>query len=172
MEDELMDVVDQYDNVIGQKQRSALYAENSRNCRAINAFLVNSRGEIWIPRRTAQKQLFPLHLDMSCAGHVKSGESYDEALAREVQEELTLDIDQIRWSLLGHLSPYTNKVSMFMQVYELHSDETPHWNPADFVEAYWLRAEEIQQKIRTGELVKGDLPLLIEKFYGKGPKTK
>lgn len=172
MEDELMDVVDQDDNVIGQKYRSALYAENARNCRAINAFLVNAQGEIWIPRRTAQKQLFPLHLDMSCAGHVKSGESYEAALAREVQEELNLDIHQIRCSLLGHLSPYTDKVSMFMQVYELHSDETPRWNPEDFVEAYWLRVEEIQQKIRAGELVKGDLPLLIEKFYGNGQQTQ
>ncbi|MEZ4860646.1 MAG: NUDIX hydrolase [Caldilineaceae bacterium] len=166
MEDELMDVVDQSDQVVGQKRRSELYAENSSNCRAINAFLVNSQGQLWIPRRTAQKRLFPLHLDMSCGGHVHSGESYEEALQRELQEELNLDLRQVAWSLLGHLSSYRDGVSMFMKVYEIHSDTTPSWNPADFIEAAWFEVEELQNQIHSGEPVKGDLPLLLEKFYG------
>lgn len=166
MEDELMDVVDQFDQVVGQKLRSELYAENSSNCRAINAFLVNSQGQLWIPRRTAQKRLFPLHLDMSCGGHVCSGESYEAALQRELQEELNLDLGQVAWSLLGHLSPYRDGVSMFMNVYEIRSDATPAWNPDDFIEAAWFDVGELQNQIQSGDLVKGDLPFLIEKFYG------
>lgn len=166
MEDELMDVVDRYDNVIGQRWRSAIYADGLPNCRAINAFLINSQGQLWLPRRTAHKLLFPLHLDMSCAGHVKSGESYEDALKREAQEELNLDLNHVPWSLLGHVSPYDDNVSMFMKVYEIQSDQTPRWNPNDFVEAHWLKPEEIQHQICEGVLVKGDLPVLIEKYYG------
>ena len=165
IEDEWMDVVDRCDNVIGQKRRSELYAEDSPNCRAINAFLVNERGQLWIPRRTAHKRIFPLHLDMSCGGHVRSGESYDDALKREVREELNLDLEHVPWQLLGHLSPYVDGISMFMQVYEIHSDETPRWNSDDFVEACWLYTEQILDRIRNGDPAKGDLPLLIERFY-------
>jgi isopentenyl-diphosphate delta-isomerase len=165
MEDELMDVVDRHDNIIGQKKRSELYAEDSPNCRAINAFLVNVRGQIWIPHRTAHKQLFLLHLDMSCGGHVRSGESYEDALKREVEEELNLDIEQVPWRLLGHLTPYDDGVSMFMKVYEIQNDEAPPWNLDDFVESYWLWPWEIMDRVRNGEHVKGDLPLLVEKFY-------
>jgi isopentenyldiphosphate isomerase len=165
MEDELMDVVDRHDNVIGQKRRSELYAEDSPNCRAINAFLVNAKGQIWIPRRTAHKRLFPLHLDMSCGGHLRSGESYEEALKREVREELNLAIAQVRWRELGHLTPYDDGVSMFMKVYEMQGNETPRWNTDDFVESYWLWPWEIMDRIRNGERVKDDLPLLVERFY-------
>lgn len=160
-----MDVVNENDQVIGQKKRSELYAEHASNCRVINAFLVNSQGQIWIPRRTAHKALFPLHLDMSCGGHVRSGEHYEAAFKREVEEELNLDVSQIPWSLLGRLSPYADGVSMFMHVYEIQSDQTPDWNPDDFVEAHWFGVTEIQTRIQRGERVKDDLPLLIEKFY-------
>ena len=165
MDDEWMDVVDRGDNVIGRKLRSELYAKDSPNCRAINVFLINAQGQLWIPRRTAHKRLFPLHLDMSCRGHVRSDESYEDALQREVAEELNLDIGQVSWRLLGHLTPYDDGVSMFMKVYEIQYNETPQWNPDDFVESYWLRPNEILERIQNGDRAKGDLQLLIAKYY-------
>ena len=165
MEDEWMDVVDRHDNIVGQKKRSELYAEDSPDCRAINAFLVNAQRRIWIPRRTAHKRLFPLHLDVSCGGHVRSGESYEDALKREVQEELNLDIAKLPWRLLGHLTPYDDGVSMFMKVYEIRADETPQWNVDDFIESYWLWPWEVLDRIKNGARAKGDLKLLIDKFY-------
>jgi isopentenyl-diphosphate delta-isomerase len=127
-EDELLDVVDRDDHVIGQRRRSELYAENSSDFRAINVFLVNDQGQVWLPRRTVWKQLYPLCLDMSCAGHVKSGESYEDALKRELKEELNLDLEQVPCRLLGYLTPYDDGVSMFMKVYEIHDHRTPEWN--------------------------------------------
>jgi isopentenyl-diphosphate delta-isomerase len=81
--DEILDLVDENDIVVASRPRSEIYAENLHNFRVINAFLVNGNGEIWTPRRTAHKRIFPLALDMSVGGHVESGETYDEAFARE-----------------------------------------------------------------------------------------
>jgi isopentenyl-diphosphate delta-isomerase len=166
-DDEILDAVDRNDNVIGQKKRSELRKEDS-NFRAINVFLLNMKGQIWIPRRAAHKKAFPLCLDMSCGGYVMSGESYEDALKREVKEELALDVEHLPCRQLGYLTPYNDEVSMFMKVYEIRSEQTPNWNPNDFVEACWLWPEEILKRVQEGERVKDDLPRLIEKFYTKG----
>ena len=163
-DDEILDVVDRNDNVIGQKNRSELHKEYS-GFRAINVFLLNTEGQIWIPRRAAHKTSFSLCLDMSCGGYVKCGENYEDALKREVKEELALDIEYYSCRLLGYLTPYNDNVSMFMKVYEIRSEQTPNWNPKDFVEAYWFWPHEVLKRVQEGECVKDDLPRLIEKFY-------
>lgn len=58
--DELLDFVDNQDNVIGQGFRSKIWANRIKNIRVINAFLINDKNELWIPKRTAQKRFFPL----------------------------------------------------------------------------------------------------------------
>jgi len=127
-QDEYLDLVDENDNVIGKKKRSEVYAEHLSNFRVVNAFVVNSKGEIWIPRRTANKRIFPLCLDISMGGHVESGESYENMLKRETQEELNIDIDKIPYRLLDHLTPQKDNVSAHMNVYEIKMDETPDYN--------------------------------------------
>jgi isopentenyl-diphosphate delta-isomerase len=164
-DDEKLDVVDRNDNVIGWKNRSELYREESSNIRVVNVFLKNDQGKIWIPRRSANKSIFPLHLDMSVGGYVRSGESYEEAFRREVKEELNLDIDRLQWRLLGHLTPYEDDVSSFMKVYEIKTNQTPSYNPKDFVEYFWLRPNEILESILGNEIAKDDLPRLIRIFY-------
>jgi len=54
--DELLDLVDRNDKVIGREKRSIVYAKRLSNFRVINAFIRNSQGELWIPRRTAVKK--------------------------------------------------------------------------------------------------------------------
>lgn len=163
-DDEILDVVDRNDNVIGQKKRSELHKEDS-SFRAINVFLLNTKGQMWIPRRAAHKMVFSLCLDMSCGGYVKSGESYEDALKREVKEELALDVEYFPCRLLGYLTPYNDEVSIFMKVYEIRSEQAPNWNPNDFVEAYWFWPHEVLKRVQDGECVKDDLPRLIGKFY-------
>ncbi len=163
--DEILDLVDENDKVIGQKPRAEIYAENLSNFRVINAFVINAQGEIWTPRRTANKKIYPLSLDMSVGGHVISGESYDQALKRETEEELNLDIQKLPVKLLGHLTPEKNQVSAFMNVYEISLDEVTSYNKNDFIEYFWLKPEEIINRIEKGDKAKSDLIKLIKIFY-------
>lgn len=165
MQDEILDVVDADDQVVGQKSRWEVYRENSRNFRVINVFLVNYQRKLWIPRRSPQKRLFPSCLDVSIGGHVKSGESYEDALRRELQEELNLDIDRVSCRVLGHLKPHEHDVSAFMKVYEIRSAAPPDYNPNDFSEAFWLTPEEVLERIEGGDRAKEDLPKLVRMFY-------
>ena len=94
---------------------------------------------MWIPRRTAYKKLFPLCLDVSVGGHVSSGENYDEAFARELNEELNIGIEDVVWKENGYFKPHDHNVSSFMKVYEISTDETPMYNPNDFIGAFWIK---------------------------------
>lgn len=165
--DEYLDLVNEDDEVVGKKLRSEVYKEHLSNFRVINAFVVNQKGELWIPRRTADKRIFPLCLDMSVGGHVESGETYDEAFRRETYEELKIDVDSVEHKLLGHLSPQGNNVSAFMNVYEIKLNKAPDYNRNDFIEYFWFTPQEFFQKLKQGEKTKGDLPILIDIFYGK-----
>ena len=163
--DEYLDLVDIQDRVIATKLRSEVYAEHLHNFRVVNAFLVNAEGKLWIPRRSSTKRIFPLCLDMSMGGHVESGESYEEAFMRELQEELRIDARTHPFTMLGKLTPHEHNMSAFMQVYELRTDATPQFNNDDFVEYFWLSPDELFQRIYAGEKTKGDLPKLVRHFY-------
>ncbi|MFA4906881.1 MAG: NUDIX domain-containing protein [archaeon] len=165
--DEYLDLVDANDKVIGKRKRSEIIAENLSCFRVVNAFIVNSRNEIWIPRRTPDKIIFPSCLDMSMGGHVKSGETYEDALEREMREELKINVGKVPHRLLGYLTPRKNKVSSFMKVYEIRTDRAPDYNKSDFVEYFWLTPKALFDRIRNGEKTKEDLPKLVKTFYGE-----
>jgi isopentenyldiphosphate isomerase len=165
-QDEWLDLVDESDNVIGRKLRSEVHAEKLKNYRAVNLFIRNSKGELWIPRRTAHKKLYPLGLDFSCAGHVESGSTYEETLKKEVMEELNIDISKVPVKVLGKVTPAEFN-TCFSMTYEIKCDETPRYNPDDFVESFWLSAEEVVERFEAGEYAKSSLAPLVRHFYLK-----
>jgi isopentenyl-diphosphate delta-isomerase len=167
MQDEILILVDKNDAEIGTMPRSEVYAKRLSNFRVVNAFIKNSRGELWIPRRSAAKRMFPLCLDMSMGGHVEKGESYDETFVREMMEELNIDIRKTPWRTLGKITPHEHGTSAFMEVYELILEEAPNYNPDDFVEYYWLKPQAVLERLKNGDKSKGDLPVLIKHFYLK-----
>ena len=106
--DELLDLVDKDDNVIGTIWRSTTNElENTKAgfIRAATALIQNDNGELWIPRRTADKRIAPNGLDSSMQEHVGSGESYLEATIRGFKEELNLDVTEYQLEYIGTVPP-------------------------------------------------------------------
>ena len=88
--EEIFDVVDEFDVVIGRASRREVHARRLWH-RAVHVFLFNGSGEFLLQMRSANKDEYPLTYTSSCSGHVDCGETYDEAVARELGEELGLD---------------------------------------------------------------------------------
>jgi isopentenyldiphosphate isomerase len=167
MTEEYLDLVDENDQVIGREARSKVHEQGLLNFRCINAFVVNSEGKLWIPRRTAHKRLKPLALDISVGGHVESGSTYEETLIKEVSEELNIDLTKVPYREIGYFKGGEYDLRCFQKVYEIRQDEVPQYNPDDFMEYYWLTPQELMDKIEAGDVAKHDLPILIRQLYLK-----
>lgn len=165
IQDELLDIVNNNDIVVGAELRSVIYQQKMKHFRVINALIVNDDGKLWIPKRTATKALFPSCLDMSVGGHVQSGETYDQAFERELQEELRLSCLDIDYEIKAYLSPLKHNVSAFMMVYEIKSNIAPHYNPEDFCDYSWVTPSELLQQIESGKPAKSDLAKIIKILY-------
>jgi isopentenyldiphosphate isomerase len=164
---EMLDVVNDQDVVVGSVSRAKAWSDNPRWVRVINAFVLNARGELWIPRRSSHKALFPNCLDMSVGGHVQAGETYEAAFERETLEELNLNLSTLEWHELGYLNPETHGLSAWMKVFEIRTESVPDFNRNDFSQTYWLEPQALLERIGRGDPAKGDLVPLVHRFYGR-----
>ncbi len=164
MSEEILDLVNENDEVIGRLSRREIYEQGLKNFRVVHGFLVNSAGKLWIPRRTAKKKIAPNGLDYSVAGHVESGETYEQSFIRETREELGIDLAVYTWRELARFTP-ADGVHFFETVYEIQSDEEPNYNREDFVEANWYTPVEALEQLKLGGPHKMDLAFTIERLY-------
>lgn len=84
---ELLDIVDERDRVVGQARRGDAMAHSLRH-RCVFILARDADGRIFVHRRTPQKIVFPSLYDMFVGGVVGAGEGYDQAALREAEEEL------------------------------------------------------------------------------------
>jgi isopentenyldiphosphate isomerase len=85
--EEMVDLVDEQDRVIGRATRSEVRRRNLLH-RGAGVLCRNSAGEVYVHRRTESKDVFPGLYDAFAGGMVASGESYEQAASRELAEEL------------------------------------------------------------------------------------
>ncbi len=94
--EEIFDVVDARDQVIGSGSRDEVHVNNLCH-RAVHIWIFNGRGELFLQKRSPWKQMHPSLWCSSTAGHVDSGESYEEAAHRELGEEIGIDSRLVRF---------------------------------------------------------------------------
>jgi len=86
MADELLDIVDDNDQVIGQALRSEAH-KNKLLHREVNVWFVTPQKEIIFQKRSLLKENYPGLLTVTAGGHVSSGEDYQAAIIKEIFEE-------------------------------------------------------------------------------------
>jgi hypothetical protein len=84
--EELLNIYDAEGRVIGARPRRAAKSSGLA-VGAVNALLINRRGEVLLQRRPRDKENGGLW-DKSVGGHVSDGEDFDRTLVREMGEEL------------------------------------------------------------------------------------
>lgn len=115
---EYFDVVDDDDNVIARQPRDVVHANNLLH-RAVHALVYDDSGRLYLQKRTASKDVNPGLWDTSMAGHLHSGETYDQAVIRETREELGINLPSAPRSLFK-LDACVDTGYEFIRVYEIY----------------------------------------------------
>jgi isopentenyldiphosphate isomerase len=87
MSEEIFDVVNERDEVIGQQTRRDVHRLGLKH-RAVHVLVFNHRGEVFLQKRSRRKDNHPGVWDSSASGHLEQSESYDACAVRELREEL------------------------------------------------------------------------------------
>lgn len=87
--EEIFDVVNERDEVIGQAPRREVHARGLWH-RAVHVLVFNARGEVFLQKRSMLKDTAKGKWDSSASGHLDTGEDYDACAVRELREEIGL----------------------------------------------------------------------------------
>jgi isopentenyldiphosphate isomerase len=93
MSEEIFDVVNERDEIIGRQTRAEVHRMGLMH-RAVHVLVFNARGEVFLQKRSLKKDRQPGVWDSSASGHLDCGEEYDACAVREVREEIGLRLIQ------------------------------------------------------------------------------
>ena len=118
----------------------------------IHAAIFNPEGKMLIQRRQKTAHSWPDLWDVSCGGHVISGEDCRQAATRELKEELGLDVD-----LEGVLPNFSFTWNGgFDEYFLLEMDvdiKSISLQESEVQDVAWATREEIHEMIRDGRFI-------------------
>jgi isopentenyl-diphosphate Delta-isomerase len=139
MSEEIFDVVDGRDQVVGQAPRSVVHAQNLLH-RAVSIFVLKPDGRMLLQLRSDSKDQYPGCFTSSASGHVDAGEAYETAAIRELREELSLELP-IEYLAKFPAGPDT--AFEFTALYQLVTDIEPAPDPGEIASIEFLPLDEI-----------------------------
>jgi isopentenyl-diphosphate Delta-isomerase len=162
MSEEIFDVVDEADQVVGQAPRPVVHAQNLLH-RAVSIFVLRIDGRLLLQLRSDSKDQYPGCYTSSASGHVDSGEDYESAAVRELREELSLELP-IEYLAKFPGGPET--AFEFTRLYQLVTDVEPTLDPEEIVSAEFLPLDEIASMIeQSPEQFTPPFRVLFDWFY-------
>ena len=164
MPEELFDVVNEDDEVIGQQPRSVVHAKGLRH-RAAHVLVFNAAEEIFLQLRSMAKDNNPGMWDSACSGHVDAGESYADAAARELMEEIGLLVETPLEPLFK-IAACEDTGQEFVWVYQTQSEGPFTLNTDEIDEGRWLSSEDVTSALaETPEKYSPSFRLIWERLY-------
>jgi isopentenyl-diphosphate delta-isomerase type 1 len=145
--DEVFDVVNERDEVIGQSTRREVHARGLRH-RAVHVLVFDASGRVFLQKRSMAKDSAPGCWDSSCSGHLDAGEDYLSAAVRELVEEIGLKIagPHLLTPVLRS-DACVETGNEFVWVYRLRSEGPFMLNPAEIEQGEWFVPAEVTKVI-------------------------
>ncbi|HEV2435025.1 MAG TPA: NUDIX domain-containing protein [Verrucomicrobiae bacterium] len=145
MSEEIFDVVNERDEVVGRKPRGEVHRLGLLH-RAIHVLVFNSRGETFLQKRSMTKDREPGKWDSSSSGHVDSGEDYDACAVRELREEIGLIVPKTP-ECLFRIDACVETDREFVRVYRCAAEGPFQLHPDEIERGEWFAPEAVTRWI-------------------------
>ena len=143
MSEEIFDVVNERDEVVGQAPRSEVHRRKLHH-RAVHVLVLNSRGELFLQKRSMKKDCYPGAWDSSASGHLDRGEEYDVCAVREVREEVGVQLPATPRRLFKIDSrPETG--FEFVWIYQCQHEGPFELHPEEIERGDWFKPADISK---------------------------
>ncbi|CAN5319496.1 hypothetical protein BH09SUM1_BH09SUM1_34370 [soil metagenome] len=141
---DFLPIVDANDVVIGSAARREIHLKKLLH-RAVHVVVTNSRGEVLLQLRSHHKDSHPGYWDISVGGHVDLDEGYEEAVVREMREELGVACEarEVARRTAAPESGYE-----FVRIYEARCEDGFAPNPNEIDELRWVDAQSLLRHAR------------------------
>jgi len=138
--EEVFDVVNEADEVVGQATRAEVHEKGLLH-RAVHVFAINARGELLLQLRSRLKDAHPSVWDSSVAGHLDQGESYRDAAVREMEEEM--GIEEVEPEEVGRIGPCEATGWEHVVLYMVRWEGKPRFPCSEVESVLWLSSDEV-----------------------------
>ncbi len=148
--DQQVVLVDEMDRPIGTAAKNEVHTAHTPLHRGLSVFLFDNNGKVLVQQRALRKQTWPGVWSNSCCGHPQPGETYDQAVLREVKEELGLEIQDLKkvsdyrylFERDGMVENEICPVFMGTAVGEVTLD------PSEVADYKWMKWEDFKQALK------------------------
>lgn len=145
VKEEVFDVVNELDEVISLQTRREVHRLGLKH-RAVHVLVFNSRGQVFLQKRSMSKDTFPGAWDSSAAGHLDCGEEYDVCAVRELGEELGLKVKACPRRLFK-IEACAETGQEFVWVYRCESEGPFKLHPEEIECGEWFEPEFVTKWI-------------------------
>jgi isopentenyldiphosphate isomerase len=111
IQEEMLEIVDSQGNAIAVAPRSEIHGNPSLIHKVAHVLVFNDKGELLLQKRSMNKDVAPGRWDTSVGGHISPAEDLIEAAKREMEEELGIVSDGMKflYSYI-HSNPYETEM--------------------------------------------------------------
>ena len=141
MNEEIFDVVNERDEVVGRRPRSEVHRLGLMH-RAAHVLVFNSAGQVFLQKRSLKKDRQPGVWDSSASGHVDAGEDYDACVVRELREEIGLEVPTVPQRLFK-LAASAETDQEHVWVYRCEAEGPFRLDPEEIERGGWFAREEV-----------------------------
>jgi isopentenyldiphosphate isomerase len=151
--DELLDLVDDQNRIVGRVPRRKVHGDPSLQHRAVHVFVRNAAGDLFLQKRSRKKRIQPGKWDTSIGGHVEAGQSYEEAALKEAGEELGIVLEGFFKLRFSHKYVWKSDVETeHVRTYLLDYEGPFKLHPEEVEEGRFWSIKELKASAGTGIL--------------------
>lgn len=155
--EEYFDILDENGEFTNKvESRSTCHKEGLWH-KAVALFIINSKNQVLLQKRSANKRMWPNLWDITAGGHVLAGEFGFQSIIREIKEEIGIDIEQNDITFIGASTSQNIKNEIknkhFNEYYIVNKDIDVSelvLQEEEVSDAKWFEKEDIINRINNG----------------------